>query len=101
MRYTRGESGMKTSWVADIEDLEKMDACEIYAKRLNAKEVLTPMKSEKFIFPDGTVKLSGGDRHQRPSTSIRDRPGRGQEQGNLPGESDGSSSTPSSRLIVV
>ena len=27
--------------VADIEELEQMDASEIYAKRLNAKEVLT------------------------------------------------------------
>ena len=49
--------------VADIEELEQMDASEIYAKKLNAKEVLTPMSGEKFIFPieDGTVKLSGGD----------------------------------------
>ena len=29
--------------VADIEELEEMDASEIYAKRINAKEVLTPM----------------------------------------------------------
>ena len=29
--------------VADIEELEQVDASEIYAKRLNAKEVLTPM----------------------------------------------------------
>ena len=48
--------------VADTE-LEQMDASEIYAKRLNAKEVLTPMSGEQFIFliADGTVKLSGGD----------------------------------------
>ena len=51
-----------------------MDASEIHGKRPNAKEVLTPMKGEKFIFPiaDGTVKLSG----------------------NLRGKLDGSSSTP-------
>ena len=30
--------------VADTEELEKMDASEIHAKRLNAKEVLTPKK---------------------------------------------------------
>ena len=30
--------------VADIEEVEKMDASEINAKRLNAKEVLTPKK---------------------------------------------------------
>ena len=47
-----------------------MDASEIHAKRLNAKEVLTPMSGEKFIFPiaDGTVKLSGGDQVLRTST---------------------------------
>ena len=65
--------------VADIdEELEKMDASEIHAKRLNAKEVLTPMNGEKFIFPvtDGTVKLSGGDQRLRTSTLILDRPDR-------------------------
>ena len=52
--------GPKVILVADIEELKQMDASEIYAKRLNAKEVLTPMSGEKFIFPiaDGTVKLS-------------------------------------------
>ena len=73
-----------------------MDASEIYAKRLNAKEVLTLMSGEKFIYPiaDGAVKLSGGGQVLRTSTIIRDRPDRGEEQGNLQGESDGSSSTP-------
>ena len=68
-------------------------------KDSNAKEVLTPMSGEKFIFPiaDGTVKLSGGDQVPRTSTSIRDRPDRGEEQSNLQGELDGSSS----RVIVV
>ena len=61
--------------VADIEELEQMDASEIHARRLNAKEVLTPMKGDNFIFPlaDGTVKISDGD--------------------HLRGESEGSSST--------
>ena len=47
--------------VADIEELEQMDASEIHAKRLNAKEVLTPMNGEKLTFPvaDGTVKIFG------------------------------------------
>ena len=82
--------------VADVEELEQMDASEIYAKRLNAKEVLTPMSGKKFMFPiaDGTVKLSGGDQVLRTSTLIRDRPDRGEEQGNLQGESEGSCSTP-------
>ena len=33
--------------VVDIEELENMDASEIHAKRLNAKEVITPKNSEK------------------------------------------------------
>ena len=37
--------------VADIEDLETMDASEIYSKRLHAKEVIFPQKNGKFIFP--------------------------------------------------
>ena len=79
--------------IADIEELEKMDASEIRSRRLNAKEVLKP-KTVKNIIPiaDGTVKLSGGDQVLRTSTFIRDNPDRGEEQGYLRGESDGSSS---------
>ena len=49
--------------VADTEELE--DASELHARRLNAKEVLTPRRSGNFIFPvaDGTVKFFG--REQR------------------------------------
>ena len=44
--------------IADIEELKEMDASELHARRLNAKEVLTPMKRNSFIFPvaHGTVK---------------------------------------------
>ena len=71
-----------------------MDASEIHARRLNAGEALTPMKNERIVFPvaDGTVKISGGDRRLRPSTLIRDRPERGEEQEILRGESGGLSS---------
>ena len=56
--------------VADNEDLEQMDASGLHARMLNAKEVLTPMKGENFMFPvaDGTVKISGGDQDLRTST---------------------------------
>ena len=37
--------------IADTEELEEMDASEIHARRLNAKEVLTRMKGDNFIFP--------------------------------------------------
>ena len=89
--------------IADIGGLEKMDASEICTKRLHAKEVLTPMNGGKFIFPfaGGTVKLSGGDQVLRTSSLIRVNSDRGERQGILRGESDGSSSTPTSRLIVV
>ena len=81
--------------VADIEKIEEMDASELHARRLNTKEVLTPMKGENFIFPvaDGTVKVSGEDQDLRTSTLIRESPDRGEEQDNLRGESDGSSTT--------
>ena len=80
--------------VADIEEMEQMNASEIHARRLDAKEVLTPMKGDNFIFPvaDGTVKISGGDQRLRTSTLIRDRPDREEEQEVLRGESDGISS---------
>ena len=37
--------------ITDIEKLEQMDASEIHAKRLDAKEVLTPMNGEKVHIP--------------------------------------------------
>ena len=68
-----------------------MDASEIHARWRNAKEVLTPTKGEKFIFPvaDGTIQISGGDRRLRTSTLIRDRPDRGEKQEILRGQSGG------------
>ena len=49
--------------VADLEELETMDALEIYSKRLNAKQVIFPKENGNFIFPitDGPIKLPGGD----------------------------------------
>ena len=68
--------------VADIEELETMDASEIYSKRLNAKEVIFPKENGTFIFrvEDGRIKRPGGDQDLRTSTSIRDRPIRGESQ---------------------
>ena len=80
--------------IADIEELEQMDASELHARRLNAKEVSTPMRSDNFIFPvaDGTVKIFGSSQRLRTPTLTRDRPERGEEQEILQGESDGLSS---------
>ena len=43
--------------IADLEELETMDASETYSKRLNAKDVIFPKQGE-FIFPiaDGRIK---------------------------------------------
>ena len=87
-----------------------MDASEIHAKRLNAKEVIFPKQGE-FIFPiaDGRIKPLGGDQDLRTSTSIQGESrldflptadgtvklsGGDQIEEKNQGESDGSSSTP-------
>ena len=77
--------------VADIEELEdEMDASELHARRLNAKEGLKPQRSGNFIFPvaDGTVKIFGREQRLRTSTLIGERPERGEEQEVLQGMSD-------------
>ena len=86
-----GRKWKRDIMIADIEELEEMDASEIHARRLNAKEVLTPMERVNFIFSvaDGTVKNPGRDRRLRPYTWIRDRPERGEDQEVFRGESDG------------
>ena len=57
--------------VADIEELDTMDASAIYSQRLNAKEVIFPKQGE-FIFPikDGRIKLSRRDQELRTPALI-------------------------------
>ena len=76
--------------VADIEELGEMDASELHARKLNAKEVLTPPRSGNFMFPvaDGTVKIFQREQRPRTSTLTRERPERGEGQEILQGESD-------------
>ena len=77
--------------VADIEELEKMDASEIHAGRLIAKTVFMPKNGEHFIFPigDGTVHMSGRGQVVRKSTSIQDYPERDEVYNDdLRGETD-------------
>ena len=46
--------------VADIEELVQVDASELHARRLNAKEVLTQRSGNFFLtVADGTVKFLG------------------------------------------
>ena len=82
--------------VADLEELETMDASEIYSKRLNATEVIFPTKKREFIFPieDGRIKPLGGDQDLRTSTLIRQRPFQAESHLDFLGESEGSLSPP-------
>ena len=85
--------------IADLEELETMDASEIYSKRLNAKEVIFPKQGE-FIFPiaDGRIKTLGGDQELRTSTLIRHRPIQGDSHIDFLGESEGSLPQPHDSL---
>ena len=58
IRSVRGGIWKGDIMVAGVEELETMDASEIYAKRLNAKEVIYPKEDGRFIFPvaDGRKK---------------------------------------------
>ena len=86
--------------VADLEELETMDASEIYSKRLNAKEMILPKEEGEFIFPiaDGRIKTLGGDQELRTSTLIRQRPIQGESHVDFHGESEGSLPPPHDSL---
>ena len=94
LRYALYAGGIWKSalLVADLEELETMDASEIYSNRLNAKEVIFPKEKGKFIFPiaDGRIKTLGGDQDLRTSTLVRHRPIKGESSIDFLGESEGS-----------
>ena len=75
--------------IADLEELETMDASEIYSERLNSKEVIFPKQGE-FIFPieDGRIRTFGRDQKLRTSTLIRHRPIQGGSNIDFLGESE-------------
>ena len=85
--------------IADLEELETMDASDIYWKRLNAKEVIFPKHGE-FIFPiaDGRIKTPGGDQELRTSTLTRPRPIQGEGHVDFLGEPEGSLPQPQDSL---
>ena len=85
--------------IADLEELETMDASEIYSKRLHAKEVIFPKQGE-FIFPiaDGRIKTLGKDQELRTSTLVRHRPIQGESNIDFLGESEGSLPQPQDSL---
>ena len=85
--------------IADLEELETMDASEIYSKRLNAKEVIFPKQGE-FNFPiaNERIKPLGGDQGLRTSTLVRHRPIQGESNIDFLGESEGSLPQPHDSL---
>ena len=89
------ESWKETLWSQTLKKWRRWSGQNSTPEGANAKEVLTPMKSENFIFPiaDGPVTTPGGDQDLKTSTLTWDCPDRGEEQWNLPEESDRSSST--------
>ena len=74
--------------IADLEELETMDASEIFPKQ------------GVFIFPiaDGRIKTPGGDQELRTSTLIRPRPIQGDGHIDFLGESEGSLPQPHDSL---
>ena len=72
--------------VADLEELEEMDASEIHAM------VILPEMGEEFTFSvaDGKVKPFGGDQALNTSILIRNQPTRGESHHDFLGESEGS-----------
>ena len=79
IRSVRGGKLERDVLIANLEELETMDASEIYSKRLNAKELIFPKQGE-IIFPiaDGRIKTPGGDLELRTSTLVRHRPIQGE-----------------------
>ena len=86
--------------VADIEELETMDASEIYSKKTQCKGSNISQEKWKIHFPvaDGRIKFAGGDQELRISTSIRDHPIRGEDQRDFLAESEGSPPPPQDSL---
>ena len=50
IRIVRGRIWKGDVLIADLEELETMDASEIYSKRLNAKEVIFPKEKGELFF---------------------------------------------------
>ena len=77
--------------VADLEELETMDASEIYSIRLDAKEVIFPIERENSYFQSQMdEKIVRGHHELRTSTLIREHPIRGEGHVDFLGESEGS-----------
>ena len=88
--------------IADLEELETMDASEIYSKKIQCERGDIP-KQGVFIFPiaDGRIKTLGGDQELRTSTLVRHRPIQGESTNDFLGESEWSLPQPHDSLPVA
>ena len=78
--------------VADLEELETMDALEIYSKKTQCERGDISQRKRRIYFPiaDGRIKPLGGDQDLRTSTLIRQRSIQGESHVDFLGESEGS-----------
>ena len=77
--------------IADLEDLQKLDASDFYLRRINAKQVLIRQKVVEFMFPfvDGAPKLSGRDNKFREPAPRQESTVRSEDlSGEVQGESE-------------
>ena len=87
--------------VADIEELETMDASEIYSKKkTQCKGSNISQRKWKIIFQSqmDESNFSGGDQELRTSTLVREHPIRGEGHVDFLGESEGSLPPPQDSL---
>ena len=66
--------------IADLEELETMDASEIYSKKTQCERGDISHRKRRIYFPiaDGRIKTPGGDQELRTSTLVRHRPIQGE-----------------------
>ena len=76
--------------VADLAELETMDASEIYSKKTQCERGDISQRKMDFPATNGRIKLPGGDQDLRTSTLIRGRQIRGESHVDFLGESEGS-----------
>ena len=74
--------------VADIEELETMDASELLEKTQCHRGDISQRTKENLFFQiaDGRIKPLGGDQERRTSTLVREHPIRGESQRYFLGE---------------
>ena len=81
--------------IADLVELETMDASEICLKIFNAQENCDISQTRRFLFFQSQMDANpnqtpGGDQDLRTSTLVRPRPNRGDGHIDFLGESEGS-----------